>query len=304
MAQGRNARRPQGPRQAAGRLRRSGVGLLVVVSALLAVLAEPVLAEPAPASSAATVACSTEAAQALVEQLHLGNADDPNVANPVAQVLCGEFVGPGVESMVVSLTTPGCGRTIGWLVFRSTGESWELVLQRPNGAQLAAVGSDIQETMFVLRPGDAHCFPTGGTRARTWHWDGATFTHGAWRQVTPGVEQTTASFYSPSRNLSCELSDRAGKRKPGVYCQSMKHPHSVRMGLNGRLKICRDHSIETAHCLGDPGEGTPTLGYGKQVTVGRFRCRSQQAGVVCRVIRTGKGFFIDRHGVRRVEPRA
>jgi hypothetical protein len=72
------------------------------------------------------------------------------------------------------------------------------------------------------------------------------------------------------------------------------------MGLDGRLKICSGGTITTTHCLGNAGEHTPTLAYGKQVTVGRFRCRSAQAGVTCIVIQSGKGFLINNIGITAV----
>jgi hypothetical protein len=100
-----------------------------------------------------------------------------------------------------------------------------------------------------------------------------------------------ASFYSPSRNISCEVIDQRG-RVPHAYCQSMTHAHSAELGANGHTKICRGQ-----HCLGNAGENTPVLGYGKQVRVGRFRCRSEQNGITCNVIATGDGFVIDRNTV-------
>jgi hypothetical protein len=76
-------------------------------------------------------------------------------------------------------------------------------------------------------------------------------------------------------------------------------PRSVGLSLNGRLQICRG-----LKCVGNPGEGDVPpirlLPYGKSSTVGRFRCRSQRIGVTCVVIRTGKGFLINRSGVTRV----
>lgn len=72
------------------------------------------------------------------------------------------------------------------------------------------------------------------------------------------------------------------------------------MDAGGRLTICRDRGTRNRCNLGNPGEGTPTLSYGKQITVGRFRCLSLQIGVRCTVIRSGKGFLISRAGVRRV----
>jgi hypothetical protein len=126
-------------------------------------------------------------------------------------------------------------------------------------------------------------------------------------RVTPGATAATttakaASFYSPSHNLSCEIDD-GHAALVRVYCQSLNPPHSVQMGLDGQLKICSGASAAT-RCLGNAGEHTPILGYGKQVTVGRFRCRSEQAGVTCTVVRSGKGFLINTAGVTPVGKQA
>jgi hypothetical protein len=114
------------------------------------------------------------------------------------------------------------------------------------------------------------------------------------RKVGTSAKATYAGFYSPSRNLSCEMADRDA-RGSYVYCQSVKAPQNVRMSLDGRLKICRG-----TRCLGNPAETTPMLGYGRKITIGRFACSSQKSGVKCRVIRSGKGFLIDSKRVRRV----
>lgn len=114
-------------------------------------------------------------------------------------------------------------------------------------------------------------------------------------KVTVGTSGTTsAAFYSPSRNLSCEMADRDA-RGSYVYCQSVKTPKNVRLSLDGRLKICRG-----TKCLGNPAENTQILRYGRKMTIGRFACSSQKAGVKCTVIRSGKGFLISRTGVRRI----
>jgi hypothetical protein len=256
-----------------------------------------------PASPDASIAsgdCSTATAVQLVDQYHL---NDFLLPNPVQQVLCGAFTGAGSEAMAITIAAPTCWGTQRWAVFGFTAGAWQLVLdQREFIFPLVAVGSDIRETAPVFRPGDPRCIPSGGRHARIWHWNGSSFTAGPWKQVTPGTPAKVASFYSPSHNLSCEMGDDPGIRGSYVYCQSWKHPHSVRMGLNGRLKICRGGTITTTHCLGNPGENTPTLGYGKQITVGRFRCQSLRSGVRCTVIRSGKGFLINSTGVSRVGP--
>ncbi len=114
-----------------------------------------------------------------------------------------------------------------------------------------------------------------------------------WNGSAPATA-TYAGFYSPSRNLSCEMADRDA-RGSYVYCQSVKAPKNVRMSLDGRLKICRG-----IKCLGNPAENTPALGYGRKITIGRFACSSQKSGVKCTVTRSGKGFLISRTGVRRI----
>jgi hypothetical protein len=112
------------------------------------------------------------------------------------------------------------------------------------------------------------------------------------------------SFYSPSRNLSCVMLDgsRTSSFRNGVNCQSVDLPHAVSMGLDGQLKIC--HGL-TACVYPHPGVSDipkMVLGYGKQITVGRFRCRSEHAGVTCTVIKSGKGFLINSAGITRVGP--
>ena len=70
------------------------------------------------------------------------------------------------------------------------------------------------------------------------------------------------------------------------------------MGLSGRLKICSGPRCP----IGNPGERTPTLRFGKQMTVGRFRCLSLRSGVKCTVISSGRGFLFSSAGVARVAP--
>jgi hypothetical protein len=88
---------------------------------------------------------------------------------------------------------------------------------------------------------------------------------------------------------------RAGNSRNGVACQSVKKPHGVGMNVDGRLRICRGE-----RCLGNIGENTPTLAYGKQITIGRFRCFSLKAGAKCIVISSGRGFLINAAGITKV----
>jgi hypothetical protein len=145
----------------------------------------------------------------------------------------------------------------------------------------------------IFRPGDARCCPSGGTKARIWHWDGTRLVPGPWKRVTRG----DSTFYTPSKNIYCWLGDSSAHH--GVSCVSIKPPQSVKMEANGRLHIC--HGRRCLGC-GCAPEGIPTLRYGRQITVGRFRCLSLRSGMRCTVIRSGKGFLINRAGVKRVGP--
>jgi hypothetical protein len=252
----------------------------------------------ASASGRAGVAaadCSKATATPLVNEHQLNAFLLPD---PVVQVLCGPFTGAGSQAMAVTIGASTCWGVQRWAVFRFDGANWQLVLNEPAFLySLVAVGNDLKETTPVFRSGDPRCVPSGGKRSRTWHWDGSRFVAGAWKQIS-GAARTTATFKSPGRNISCEIHDGDPKLGSSVYCQSFAHAHSVSMGLNGRLRICRSKGAN--HCVGDPGERTPILGYGKHVTLGHFRCLSAKAGVTCTVIKTGKGFRINRTGVQRV----
>jgi hypothetical protein len=240
--------------------------------------------------------CSEATARQVVEQHPSVNIFA--LQEPIRQVLCGPFAGQGSNAMAVTIGAPTCWPIQNWAVFRFTAGDWQLVLNQPAYLvpPLVAVGSDIRETTAVHRAGNSRCFPKGGTHARTWHWDGTRLVAGPWTQVTKG-EAITRTFYTPSRNIWCSLGDSSDFL--GVTCVSGRAPQSVKMGAAGRLKIC--HGRRCLGC-GCAPEGVPTLAYGRQITVGRFRCLSRRSGVRCTVISLGKGFLINRDGVKRVGP--
>jgi hypothetical protein len=127
----------------------------------------------------------------------------------------------------------------------------------------------------------------------------ATLAQGTGTPVVKSVE-----FYSPLRPgiIGCELSDPSSLGY-NVFCQldPVNSPRLttliVKMSAAGRLTLCKKNCP-----IGDLGEGTRVLGYGKQATIGRFRCLSLRTGVRCIVIRSGKGFLISSKGVKRVGP--
>ena len=104
--------------------------------------------------------------------------------------------------------------------------------------------------------------------------------------VTRVPMQTTSGgeFVSPTGNISCEVS--AAK----AYCQTGTPARSVTMDATGKYTTCTGQQ-----CLGNTGEGTPTLAYGTMTGVGPFNCESAAAGVTCTA--ADKGFRISTSGI-------
>jgi hypothetical protein len=261
-----------------------------------------VAAVAAPNISAAASDCSATNASAAATAAGFYNDEFPDGKTVIIGVICGPFFGPGSQGMAGMVPVhAGCGVSVGWAVFRFTGASWQLVMKQDNGAKsLQAVGSDIRETQGDPRPDDPYCHPSR-SRARIWHWNGTQFVAGPWKQTTKGGP-ARRGFYSPSHSIACGMFDDSSYRY--VNCQSYdaKLSQTVKLNRSGRLAICQDRGTRNRCNIGNPGEGTPTLSYGKQITVGRFRCLSLRSGMRCTVIRSGKGFLISRAGVRRVGP--
>ena len=146
-----------------------------------------------PRSPAASGDCSKAAALQVATRVQVGV--DPTLPNPIAGVLCGAFAGPGSRVMIATIANGTCWPNIGWAAFRFAGGAWQLIPGRHDAVEaLAAVGSDIRETVPIWRKSDGPCNPTGGTRARTWHWNGTRFVASAWKQDDIGKPRTrTAS---------------------------------------------------------------------------------------------------------------
>jgi hypothetical protein len=248
------------------------------------------------AAFAVAGACSKASANDAVARFGL---NDPDVTDPVFKVLCGTFAGPGSRTMVAALRGPGNAGMIDWVVFRWSGGAWRLLFKHHHAAELSAAGADIRETISVYRAGDPRCCPSGGTKSRLWHWNGARLVARAWG-IAP-VQSKHATFYWPGGRLSCELTDDpASPNQPGVYCRTVDGKRAVFLELSGKLDLCDGAG---AGCVGSVPAGTPTLAYGHRMTVGRFRCVSEQTGVACTVIDSGKGFLMNRSTVTRIGPR-
>jgi hypothetical protein len=259
---------------------------------------------------AARADCGEGTARQLVNRYHLNNFLVPS---PVAQVLCGPYTGAGSEAMAVTIGgAPTCWPIQRWAVFTFTGGDWKLVLDEPAFLEgpLVAVGSDLKETTPVYRLGDPRCIPSGGTQARLWHWDGRRLVAGAWTQVTPGKPLKNAHFNGPRAvRVLCNMSDDPSIHGPHaveVLCEGFgTHPARYTKAIlrgNGGISFCRTRSPSGCKLLCGCEENTPTLAYGKQVDVGRFRCESLRAALRCTVIRTGQGFLINKSRALRAGP--
>jgi hypothetical protein len=269
--------------------------MCVLVAALAAAGVTPGgPAATSPHGRAAAGDCS------MATALQVGKPYSYDSKNTLTQVLCGPFTGAGSNAMAIAFFFPVCWPVQRWAVFSFTNGDWKLVLDVSDylSKPLVALGSDIRETTAVHRLGDSRCNPTGGTRARIWHWNGTRLVAGAWKQVTGGQPSKHATFYWPGRKLHCEMTDdSANPNRPHVWCVTVSARHGVNLELSGKVTVCTGQG---AGCLGTVPASSPTLAYGRQVTVGRFRCFSQRAGVKCIVIRSGKGFLFNGTSVRRV----
>jgi hypothetical protein len=242
--------------------------------------------------SSQTAACSKATASKAMTRYRIGVVPG-QPRTPVYQVLCGAFLGPGTRAMVGSIAIPSCGGSVGWAVFRYANGSWQLVKRVKHGAFLDAVGSDIRETLGVLAPGDAHCFPSS-VRYHFWHWNGHRLVAGPWSRAL-----SYNPVVSPDGNLYCSFSIVT---YPNVeaHCASVSPVHTARLLLDGTVTTCDGSSS----CLNDVDRARAhVVPYGQTDEWNDFHCLSESKGMTCTVIggkAAGKGFVINSSGVTRV----
>jgi hypothetical protein len=252
------------------------------------------------ATPAAAAPCSRAAARSAVIRYHLGNAG--SVPDPVTQVLCGPFLGAGSTAMVASLTTPGCGGTIGWVVFRRSGGSWRIAMQRNNGALLTAVGSRIKETMYVLRPQDAHCFPTGGTRSRTWHWTGSRLVVTAWKYTPPAPPKNPPAFVGGAGETHCTVDALSAMCSYATGQQGSSPFWTATLTADGNVATCNATLEEQQSCKDAPTPiNAPILPSGTHVLIGPFDCEVHSDSIGCTVA-DGRGFVVTKTAATPVAP--
>jgi hypothetical protein len=257
------------------------VGLAVVALSLA-------FAAPANAQE-----CSKETATRAVNEHELNAFLLPD---PVMQVLCGSFTGPGSTAMAVTIAASTCWSPQFWAVFDFAGGAWRPVYDEWTfvAADLEAVGDDLRVTTAVHQIGDGRCGPSGGTEARIFHWDGSRLIAGEPTQVKPRTPLESA-YFGIARKGECLMTQR------WVRCEF------TRQGRKREAKLSR--AGETAiqlvrrnRCGCDERPSTNLLP-GRTAYVGRFRCEATRFGVRCTIVATGKGFEIDRGRAVRIRVR-
>jgi hypothetical protein len=150
----------------------------------LTLIAAPALAGSAGRGAIASAKCSRAAAQAALRaHPRFDPVYTPKLEFP-SQVLCGTFLGPGTQTMIVGFAASVCitdAYNLGWGAYRLSAGNWQPVWKHWEGSQsIAAVGSNIKETRGIRSPSDSGCSDTGGTESRVWHGNGREFVASAW----------------------------------------------------------------------------------------------------------------------------
>jgi hypothetical protein len=102
---------------------------------------------------------------------------------------------------------------------------------------------------------------------------------------------TGTEFYSPTKNISCEIDYNVGSSGPiETLCLTIMPARLVTLQSDGSLTECTG-----PQCLSNAGVDTPTLAYGSSITLGPFTCKSATAGVTC-TLANGDGFLISTSG--------
>jgi hypothetical protein len=214
-------------------------------------------------------------------------------------------MGRGSHVMVVVFLAETCNPDFGWGVFRLTGGKWRYVWKYPNGQlSIVAVGSNLKETVGILRPGDPRCKSTGGTRTRTWHWNGHRFVASAWATHLPLSSNATEFRARPPGGLiQCAFATEARLVCTAALLATGSSAQWAMLHPDGRLEPCSETSPRDYHCFsGNFGERPPELSPGQKTTISSYVCTALATGVECVVAATGKGFLITTERVSRIGP--
>jgi hypothetical protein len=284
------------------RLRTGAAGALVVVACACALTLTP-----------SAAARGSGPAATISFYANIGNPiGDPTLRNPLV-----------VQPTTVLLTEDGSWALTGlhWTgwgssVARATGTSSassckpncaagqrketpvQLTLSNPTSVLGHRVYGCFQMTLPALPSANQHlCIKREGTSSEYGYSPVSTPPAKAPPASTHPASTGDVAFFTPSRNISCELFD-PGDRSAFINCV-MKSPQAIATVSSHGVDICQH--ARRGFCTMEFGRRTPpfhALPYGKSVTAGRFRCSSAENGVTCVNTSTGKGFFISRQSVR------
>lgn len=252
------------------------VRFALTVAAALIVVSHP------HGTAAAAADCSTPAVRQAAAQA--------GVASPgeVLGGVCGAFLGPGSRAMGVVLRGRQCAPNRIWTVLVLSDGAWHHVTgpwdDGPRIDGLQKVGDDIREEQPVFRAADHGCVPTGGSRARLWHWDGTRLKAGAFhRRQRPDPRPRAFRVFGGA--LACSMRDDHHAHR--VLCGG--RPFGVRLNDVGGVDRC--------HCRRPRAARTLPAGHG--VIVGLFACDATTATLTC-VFANGRGFALTAAGHLRI----
>jgi hypothetical protein len=144
--------------------------------------------------------------------------------------------------------------------------------------------------------------PTSGSSSTTSTTSASTTSTSAAAATTSTTTQTSGTlvpqtstvteFYSPSKNISCEIDNNLGSSAlTSALCLTVSPPKSATLMTDSTLNECTG-----VNCLSNAGENTPTLAYGQSITLGPFTCASSTAGMKC-TLASGDGFLISSQAI-------
>jgi hypothetical protein len=152
----------------------------------------------------------------------------------------------------------------------------------PRIVGIAADGDTLREEQPVFRASDKSCVATGGTRVRTWAWNGTALAPGPFaRGAAPDPRPRT--FAALRGRVACRMADDHQRRQ--VAC--VTRDGGIVLRASGRRAPCACGDLSSA-----PRRSFPALAAGRHVTVGRFACRVARVSVRCVVAATGKGMTL------------
>jgi hypothetical protein len=115
---------------------------------------------------------------------------------------------------------------------------------------------------------------------------------GAAGAAVPSVDQVTAGFNTPSKNMVCNAGPSHGRY--GIDCTVFSEADSRgqkiwSMGTRGRVYV--------GYFMSNVATEYPVLRYGRSWTWHGFRCTSRHTGLTCKNL-SGHGFVLSRQSQR------